>query len=255
MIDSKYIILAGVAISAIILYYIYSSFSSMQRTILTTYHKGMNMEKRITELEREMAQLHKADVDEGPGQQHPMTVTYYSDMNTNVGPNRLTAMDDLNDSEVNEIKQKLSNNSDTHNLRSPGRPSPSRPSPSRPSPSRHSESVILASRSNSPRMQSPRPLMMAEIKLSSPHRSAQSQTQTQSDHLVKSIGPASAKNSPYRGACIESRSVDKKEKNPFDNLYDGLCTDQINMIPSDDLDTMFNPKVANEIREGMYSSN
>lgn len=127
MIETKYLIIIGVVICVLVLYYFYDEISSTKKLMIPTYQKTMYLEAKIIELEKKTQDLSqnqqlqlkqlkntRSNSSTGPSQRKKpidspaLSITYQSDMvNKNSGNNLSVIYADLTETEVNEIRQKI----------------------------------------------------------------------------------------------------------------------------------------------------
>ncbi len=112
MIENKYLLMIGVIICDLILYYFYDEISNVKKTIIPSYQKTMALEAKIIELEKktnELATRVKVPSKKCARKQIEspvMSITYQSDM-INKNNNLSARYTDIPESEVIEIRKKI----------------------------------------------------------------------------------------------------------------------------------------------------
>lgn len=104
MIEMKYLIMIGVIVCLLVLYYFYDEISNIKKSYLPTYQKTMALEAKMMELDkRTMDMMTKKCISRTDSP--PMSITYYSDMVKN--GNLSVKYADLSESEADKLLRKI----------------------------------------------------------------------------------------------------------------------------------------------------
>ena len=110
MIANKYLIMIGIIICLLVLYYFYDEISNVKKLFMPTYQKTMALEAKIMDLERRNIEFNKRKMEsincmnDSPA----LSITYQSDMMRN--NNLSVKYGDLSETEAKELLQKIENN-------------------------------------------------------------------------------------------------------------------------------------------------
>ncbi|AAV50753.1 hypothetical protein [Acanthamoeba castellanii mimivirus] len=135
MIKPIYLIIIGTVICLVILYYFYHEISDSKKLLTSTYQKNMLLESKIFELERKSnVFIEKYDnLKNVRGQKNSskidspvLSITYHSDMVKN--GNLSVKYDEMGNTEVNELLQKINKNRDPKQLSNIHQPIPTKTS-------------------------------------------------------------------------------------------------------------------------------
>ena len=115
MIETKYLIMIGIVVCVLVLYYFYDEIANTKKIMIPTYQKTMFLEAKIVELEQKTATLmlgqknlavksSRKKLVDSPA----LSITYQSDMINRNNNNNLSVMyADLTETEANQIRQKI----------------------------------------------------------------------------------------------------------------------------------------------------
>lgn len=108
MIENKYLIMIGIVVCLLILYYFYDEISNVKKLFAPTYQKTMALEAKIVEMDRRTSDLINRKRPREPRIDSPaLSITYQSDMIKN---NNLSARYcELTETEARRLLEKLEN--------------------------------------------------------------------------------------------------------------------------------------------------
>ncbi|AGF85428.1 hypothetical protein QJ854_gp354 [Moumouvirus goulette] len=115
MIKTSYLIIIGVVICLLIIYYFYSEISELKKLYVPTCQKIMNIEAKVSDLDKKSLEFfNRKNRYESRNESPIMSITYHSDMVKKNG-NLSIKYDDLTETEANELVKKLNYNTKNNN--------------------------------------------------------------------------------------------------------------------------------------------
>jgi hypothetical protein len=111
MIENRYLLMIGIVICVLVLYYFYDEITSTKKIVIPSYQKTMQLEAKLLELEKKTNEFISKNSTRSPKQRKKildspaLSITYQSDMlNKN---NTSIVYEDFSETEAKKIRQKL----------------------------------------------------------------------------------------------------------------------------------------------------
>lgn len=107
MIDKKYLIMIGIAICLIILYYFYHEITKTKKSFLPAYQKIMSLENKVTDIEKKSSEIEKQlTKKKNPIDSTAYTITYNSEITKQKNSDSIR-YENISDTEANKILEKI----------------------------------------------------------------------------------------------------------------------------------------------------